>query len=174
MADTWRATAQAITFATNKDMLDVLNATGSGRVVRVYRAFHFNNFVSAITGIIFGMTLRRITAATSGTTVTPIAHDTDNTALAAQITAGYNRTLTLAGTSLIRQYNFVNEEPIVAGVAQANWLTLIPFCEVWNAGYSDANVQPIVCREVQGFAFYSGTVTVGANDFEIEFTNAAS
>lgn len=172
MADTWRSTAQAVTFGTNKDMLDVLNATGSGRVVRVYRAFQFNNFVSAITGVIFTMTLRRISAATSGTTVTPVAHDTNNTTLAAQITSGHNRTLTLV--SLLRQYNFVNEEPVVAGTTQANWLTLIPFCEVWNAGYADTNIQPIVCREAQGFAFYTGTVVVGANDFEIEFTNAAS
>lgn len=174
MADTWRATAQAVTFATNKDMLDVLNATGSGRVLRVYRAYQFNNFVSAITGVLFTMTLRRTTAATSGTTVTPIPHDTSNTTLAAQITAGYNRTLTLGTPSLIRQYNWVNEEPVVAGTTQANWLTLLPYTEVWNSGYGDSNVDPIVLREVEGFAFYTGTVIVGANDFEIEFTNAAS
>lgn len=174
MADTWRSTAQAIAFATNKDMLDVLNGSGSGRVVRVYRAYHFNNYAAAVAGILFAMTLRRTTNATSGTTVTPITHDTSNTTLAAQITSGHNRTLTLASPSILRTYNWVNEEPVVAGTTQANWLTLIPFCEVWNAGYADSNVQPVTLREGEGFAFYSGTVTVGSNDFEIEFTNAAS
>lgn len=170
MAATWRATAAAVAFAATKKMLNVFNASGSAVIVRVYRAYQFNNSVNAVTGVVTTMEINRITTATSGTTVTPVAHDTNSTALPAQVTAGHNQTCT--STDIFRRYLWTNEEPVVAGTTMANWMVLIPFCEVWLSGYGDSTIEPIVCRAVQGFAIYhSGATAVGANDFEIEFTN---
>lgn len=173
MAATWRATGGAIAYASSKDMLNVFNGAASSRVIRVYRAYWFNNGTAAVTGVITTAQCRRITAASGGTGVTPVAHDTNNSALNAATTAGTNQTTT--GTDIFRRFLFVNEEPVVAGVTQANWLTLVPFAEVWNAGYGDTNVEPVTCRATQGFQlFHSGTSAVSTADLEIEFTDSAS
>lgn len=170
MAATWRATAGAIAYASGKDMLDVFNATGTAAVVRVYRAYWFNNGTASVTGVITTGQVRRITAASSGTAVTPVKHDTNSSALDANTTAGTNRTVT--GSDIFRRFLFVNEEPVVGGTTQANWLTLVPFAEIWNAGYSDTNVEPVTCRASEGLQlFHSGTSAVGTADLEIEFTN---
>jgi hypothetical protein len=173
MAATWRATSGAVAYASSKDMLNVFNATASTRIIRAYRAYWFNNGTTAVTGVITTAQCRRITAASVGTAVTPVKHDTNSSALNASTTCGTNQTVT--GSDIFRRFLFVNEEPVVAGTTQANWLTLIPFAEVWNAGYSDTNVEPIVCRATQGFElFHSGSSTVGTADLEIEFTDSAT
>jgi len=173
MAATWRATSGAVAYANAKDMLNVFNGTSSTRIIRAYRAYWFNNGTTAVTGVITTAQCRRITAASVGTAVTPVKHDTNSSALNANTTCGTNQTVT--GSDIFRRFLFVNEEPVVGGTTQANWLTLIPFAEVWNAGYTDTNVEPIVCRATQGFElFHSGSSTVGTADLEIEFTDSAT
>ena len=173
MAATFRATGGGIAYASSKDMLNVFNGTATARVIRVYRAYWFNNGTTAVTGVLTTAQCRRITAASGGTAVTPVKHDTNSSNLDAATTAGTNQTTT--GSDIFRRFLFVNEEPIVAGTTQANWLTLVPFAEVWNAGYGDTNVEPLVCRSSEGVhLFHSGTSAVGTADLEIEFTDAAS
>ena len=105
--------------------------------------------------------------------MTPVKHDTDSSALNANTTCGTNQTTT--GSDIFRRFLFVNEEPIVGGTTQANWLTLVPFAEIWNAGYGDTNVEPVTCRATQGLQlFHSGSSAVGTADLEIEFTDSAS
>ena len=171
MAATWRATAAAVTFANAKSMLALFNASGSGAVERVYRAYQFNNSTASVTGVITTMQITRLTTSVSGgTTVTPVAHDTTSSALHANVTARHNGTVTR--TDIFRRYLCTNEEPILAGTTMANWEILIPFAEVWQSGYGDTNIEPIVCRANEGFElFHSGSSAVGSNDFEIEFTN---
>jgi len=173
MAATFRATGGGIAYASSKDMLNVFNGTATARVIRVYRGYWFNNGTAAVTGVLTTAQCRRITAASAGTAVTPIKHDTNSSNLDAATTCGTNQTTT--GTDIFRRFLFVNEEPIVAGTTQANWLTLVPFAEIWNAGYGDTNVEPVTCRATQGFQlFHSGSSAVGTADLEIEFTDAAT
>ncbi len=173
MAATWRATGGAIAYASSKDMLNVFNGTASARIIRVYRCYWFNNGTTAVTGVLTTAQVRRITAASGGTAVTPVKHDTNNSALDAATTCGTNQTTT--GSDIFRRFLFVNEEPIVGGTTQANWLTLVPFAEIWNAGYGDTNVEPVTCRATQGLQlFHSGSSAVGTADLEIEFTDSAS
>lgn len=173
MANTFRATGGGIAYASSKDMLNVFNGTATARVIRVYRAYWFNNGTAAVTGVLTTAQCRRITAASAGTAVTPVKHDTNSSNLDAATTCGTNQTTT--GSDIFRRFLFVNEEPIVAGTTQANWLTLVPFAEIWNAGYGDTNVEPVTCRATQGFQlFHSGTSAVGTADLEIEFTDSAT
>ncbi len=173
MAATWRATGGAIAYASSKDMLNVFNGTATARVIRVYRAYWFNNGTTAVTGVLTTGQVRRITAASGGTAVTPVKHDTSSSALDAATTCGTNQTTT--GSDIFRRFLFVNEEPIVGGTTQANWLTLVPFAEIWNAGYGDTNVEPVTCRATQGLQlFHSGSSAVGTADLEIEFTDSAT
>jgi len=173
MAATWRATGGAIAYASSKDMLNVFNGSASARIIRVFRAYWFNNGTTAVTGVLTTAQVRRITAASGGTAVTPVKHDTNSSALDAATTCGTNQTTT--GSDIFRRFLFVNEEPVVGGTTQANWLTLVPFAEIWNAGYGDTNVEPVTCRATQGFQlFHSGTSAVGSADLEIEFTDAGT
>jgi hypothetical protein len=173
MAATFRATGGGIAYASSKDMLNVFNGTATARVIRVYRGYWFNNGTAAVTGVLTTAQCRRITAASAGTAVTPVKHDTNSSNLDAATTCGTNQTTT--GSDIFRRFLFVNEEPIVAGTTQANWLTLVPFAEIWNAGYGDTNVEPVTCRATQGFQlFHSGTSAVGTADLEIEFTDSAT
>jgi hypothetical protein len=173
MAETWRAVALGVAFAASKSMLDVFQATGGTRVYRARRMYHFNNGLTSVTGVLTTMRVTRITDATGGSAVTPVAHDTTNAALPAQLTAGTGRTVTT--TDVFRQYIWSNDEPAVSAATIDEWELLVPFAEVWNAGYGDTNVQPLVCRATQGVQLsHVGTTLVGANDFEIEFTNEAT
>jgi hypothetical protein len=173
MANTWRSVALAVTFASGKSMLDIFQDSGGSRVYRVRRAYQFNNGVTAVTGVLTQMRITRITTASGGAGVTPVAHDTNNSALASNLTSGTGRTVTT--TAVFRQYLWSNDEPTVSAASMDEWELFVPFAEVWNAGYGDANVQPITCRAAQGFQIrHEGTTAVGSNDFEIEFTDEAS
>jgi len=174
MANTWQAASQAIAYAASKHMLDVFNSSSSTRYIRVYRAYLFNNGTTAVTGVLNQARCNIITASSAGTTVTPIAMDTSNSALNANTTAGTGRTITVG--SIIRQIIHSPDEPTVSTLDWDALGTLVPFAEWWNAGYGDSNIQPVTCRasESRGFSIQSITQTVGSADCEIMFTDAAS
>jgi hypothetical protein len=174
MANTWHVSAQGVPYAANKHMLDVFNSSSSTRVIRVYRCWWFNNGTTAVTGVLNQGRINRITAASGGTSVTPVAHDTSNSALNANTTAGHNRTITVG--NIIRQLINSPDEPTVTTLDWDALLTLVPFAQVWDSGYGDTNVQPLTCQAStsQGVSIQSITQTVGSGDFELEFTDAAS
>lgn len=174
MANTWHSSAQGIAYAANKHMLDVFNASASTRFIRVYRAWLFNNGTTGVTGVLNQARINIITAASAGTAVTPVAHDTSNSALNANTTSGHNRTITVG--SILRQIIHSPDEPVVTTLDWDAIGTLIPFAEWWNSGYADANIQPITCRsgENRGLSIQSITQTVGSADVEMEFTDSAS
>lgn len=173
MAATWRAAQTAIAYASAKSMIDVFNGGSSARVIRVYRMYAFNNGTSAVTGVLTTLRIRRLTAASGGTSITPVKHDTASSALDANTTCGHNRTVT--GTNVFRNLVWSNDEPTVSGATLDEWECLVPFAEIWNAGYGDSNVEPLVCRAGYGIDLQqSGASAVGTMDAEIEFTDAAS
>ncbi len=175
MADTWRATAQGVSFASGRFMIDVFNASGSGRVIKIRRAYQFNNGLVGVVGVLTSMRCMKLitSAPTGGTSITPVSHDTNNTALAAQITAGTARNA--VEDAVLRQYVWSNDEPVVAGATIDEWELLIPFAETWNSGYGDTDIQPFTCRSNEGFSIkHQGSASSGSNDFEIEFTNEAA
>ena len=174
MANTWQSASQGVTFAANKHMLDVFNSSSSARYVRIYRAYHLNNGTAAITGVLNTMRVNIITSASAGTAVTPITMDTTNGALDANTTSGFGRTIGVG--NIIRQVLNSPDEPTLTTLDWDSLMTLIPFGEIWNAGYGDTNIQPVTCRasEGRGFSVQSITQTVGSNDYEIMFTDSAS
>jgi len=172
MAATYRAVSTAIAFASAKSMLDVFN-DDAAVIARVYRAFLFNNQTSAVTGVLTTMKINRLTTAppTGGSLVTPVKHDTGAAALDADVTAGTGRTPSRSDN--FRTFLWSNDEPSVSANTLDEWELLVPFAQVWEAGYGDSNVEPIVCRENFGFEIQqSGSSAVGVADAEIEFTAA--
>lgn len=173
MANTWTATGPAVTFAATKSMLDVFNATGSARIIRAYRYAIWNNQTGAITAALTAMQIRRTTAASAGTTVTPVKHDTNSGALDANTTCGYARTVT--GSDIFRRFLWLTEEATTTGVTQANWEVMVPNTQIYLPTAGDSNLEPITCRAVQGTDIYNaGSGAVGTADLEITFTDSAT
>ena len=172
MADTWHAFTSGATFAANKYMIDVFNANTSAKTISVYRIWWFNNQTAAITGVINVMQIFRTSTSSAGSSITPAAHNTSNTALDAGTTAGTGRTITTGS-----QFRQLLTSPDEAAVSTLDWdsmQTFVPFAEVWNSGYGDTVIQPLTCRNGQdeGVTLKSVTQTVGNADFEMEFTSA--
>lgn len=179
MASTYIAHYPEVTWATTKTMAYVLNASGSGKIVRIYRIWMQSYSTTAVTGVYHTVELRRFTAVNgTPTAVTPLKYDTNSAALPAQITAGYAGTYPMTGsvTTGIRQIVFSDEVPAV-GTA-INWVNLqsiVPWSLIWNGGYGDnsVGVEPFTLREGEGLAVdstaASGTAA-GNIDVYIEFT----
>jgi hypothetical protein len=174
--NTWQAALQGATYAAaNKHLLDVFNASSSTRYIRIYRAYLFNNQTGAVTGVLNTLKICILsTSVSAGSAVTPVAMDSTNAALNANTTSGTGRTTTIANT--IRQIVHSPDEPALNTLDWDSLGTLVPFAELWNTGYGDANIQPVTCRasENRGFSIQNVTQTVGVADLEILFTDAAS
>lgn len=169
MASTYTASSINTTFTNLKTMLSVFNGAGSGVVLRVYRIWALNSQTSAVTGVAVDLSLNIITAASAGTAASVFKHDSLNSNLPAQVTALTGSTITIANT--LRVINTDNDEVSVNTNSINELSTLFPLCLIWESGYNDSTVEPLVLREGYGVAIRNDTsTTVGSFDFYIEFT----
>lgn len=83
---TYYALADAVTCALNKQVVSILNEAGSGKVVALKKLFIINTQLSTVTGVALRADVKRMTAHSGGSTITPASADTTNAALPAQIT----------------------------------------------------------------------------------------
>jgi hypothetical protein len=168
MSATFTSAFLGITFASGKTMGNVFNATGSGAVLALTRAICLNNQTAGVTGVLTTMELRRITASSGGTTVTPQKHDTSSASLPAQVTSASGSTDTSSDT--FRRFMWSNDEPAVSSATNDELECMVPLNEIWNSAINDAAVEHLVMREVQGAAIrQSGTSAVGILDTFLEF-----
>lgn len=168
MAQTYTLSATGITLAANKALLGVFNGSGSGRVVRVYRVWVLNNQVTAVTGVVGVLELRRITTGSGGTAISPVQHDSNNESFPAQIVAASNMSVT-TGDLIIRSF-WSSDEP-QAGTISIDEIQTVPAMNlVFDTAYSGTNVEPIVLREGYGLALMNITSTVGIADVFFEIT----
>ncbi|MBI2818115.1 MAG: hypothetical protein HYX72_14365 [Acidobacteria bacterium] len=172
MANTWTVYAQGISFAAGKNMLAILN--GGARVLRIRRMGFLNNQTVAVTGVVCLGEIRRYSAAglTGQTNVPAIAHDSTNSALQT-VTVGTGGTP--AGTSeLLRRYLWSSDEPAVSGATVDELECLVPLNVLWDAGYGDANVQPLTIRQNEMLCLFNTVGAAGLVDVWIEFTDEAA
>lgn len=145
--------------------------TTNPAMIKVRRIYLFNAQTSAIDDGYVTMRIFRTDEIGSGTSIQPFPYDTNNRPLPpdfrAQHTASYGSELTV-----FRQFLWYVKEIGGGGRYLASLELLIPFAEVWNAGYGDPDVQPIIIRQLYGCALRiletsppSGRVTA-----EMEFT----
>ena len=138
-------------------MLSVYNGAGSGKIVRVYRLWLFNNYTAAVTGIIFRVSLGQYTGAPTGGSAAGIyKHDSASAAVPAQVTATYASTV-ITITDLFRRIVWSSDE---AAPSLFTWdeFELFPalMC-VWDSGYADSNIEPITLRETFGVVIQSSS-----------------
>lgn len=170
MAKTYTASALGIAFASNKSMLAILNAHGT-RKVKIYRIWVLNNQTSAVTGVLTTMTVRKLSALTGGTAVTPVAHDTSNTSVdLTSVTCVTNGTATNTSDNAWRQIIWSTDEPAVSTATNDEWQCIIPLMLIWDST-GDSNIEPITLNTNEGLSITQpGANTVGVADFFIEFT----
>lgn len=173
MAATWRSVATNVLFAQNKTMLSVFNAVGSGVVLRPYRMWILNNQTTAVVGVLTNLDIRKITSTSGGTDNPPVAHDLNSSALPAQVTSATNSTVT--PTDYYRRVIWSTDEPLGNATMTIDEFETFPtLCCVWSMGYAYSALEPITLREGEGVAIINSGAVVGAADFIIEFTRAAS
>jgi hypothetical protein len=167
MAQTYTIAAVGVGFALNKCMLGVFNGAGSGRIVRIYRVWTLNNGTAAVTGVMTNFEMRRTSAGAGGSAIT-------SEAFPAQIIVSTNQTVTT--TDLFRRTTWSNDEATGNAACSMDELeTLPPLNCIWDVGYGDTNVEPIVLREGYGLAVINtGNTAVGTVDVFFEVTLAAS
>jgi hypothetical protein len=172
MAQTYTIFKADVTFAPNKCLIGLYNGSGSGRIVRVYRVWALNNQITAVTGAITNLELRRLTAGSGGTAITPFKHDTNDESFPAQIVVATNMTFT--PTDLLTRVLWSTDEPAINVLTIDELQITTPLCTLWDAGYADSSVEPIVCREGYGVALTNIGATVGQVDVFMEVTLASS
>lgn len=168
MASTYTVIAKNAYFDTNKSMIALFNTASSGKILRVYRVWVANNQITAGTGIAIVLELRRITAASSGTTLIPVSHDSTATSLGT-VTAGTGMTVTTS--DLFKRIPYSTDEPTfnTGSIDEIEQFQQYP--SLHYTGLNASAVEPIVCREGQGVSIQNiTTTTVMSADFFIEFT----
>lgn len=168
MAQTYTLSATGITLAANKCILGVFNGSGSGRIIRVYRVWAANNQVTAVTGVVGTIELRRTSTGSGGTAINPVKHDSNNENFPAQIVASSAQSVTTS--SLFLRTFWSSDEPAAVTISLDEIMTIPAFTKIWDVSYSDTNIQPIVCRENEGLALMNITSTVGIADVFMELT----
>lgn len=174
MAQTYTIAAPGIAPAANKSMIAVFNGSGSGRIVRLYRAWLLNNGTTSVTGVVSLMTLSRITAGSGGNAITPTKHDSGNENFPAQIVVANNMTVTTS--DIFRRWIWSYDEATANTAATLDeFETLLPLTTVWDVGYGETNIEPLTCRETYGVSIQNVTnTTVGTVDLFMEVTLASS
>lgn len=175
MAQTYTAGFLAIAFGNNKSMAAILNGSGSGRIIRVKRIWVLNNQTSAVTGVLTTWALKRSSAQSSGTSVTPTKHDSTSESMPAQVLVATGATVTQTSDVAYRQWVWSNDEPAASSGTSDEFECLVPLNCVWDSATGDTDIEAIVLREGQGIDVrHTGSSTVGVCDIFIEFTLAAS
>jgi hypothetical protein len=168
MAATYTAYSKGTVFAANKCLISVFNGASSPVIVKPYRIYVLNNQYSAVTGVLTNLEIRKLSAASGGTTITASPHDTSNS-LNVNVTCATNATVT--PTDLYRRVMWSTDEPAGnATMTVDEFQCILPFGNVWNMGYGDANVDPIVLNADEGLGVINTGAVVGQCDIWIEFT----
>ncbi len=175
MAQTYTAGFLAVTFGNNKSMAAIFNGASSGRIIRVKRIWVLNNQTSGVTGVLTTFALKRSSAQSAGTAVTPTKHDSASEAMPGQVLVATGGTVTQTADVAYRQWMWSNDEPAASSGTSDEFQCLVPLVCVWDSATGDTDIEPITLREGQGLDVrHTGSSVVGVCDIFIEFTMAAS
>lgn len=161
-----------------KSMLTIWNGSGSGRVIRIYKAWGVNHANVAATGTLAKISLYRISASSSGTDISSkiVKHQTANENLPAQVLIRHSSTDTTS--SVIRQIVYVSgtsATAIASTYSIQQWASIYSISRFFEAGYYNSTIEPIVVRENEGVSIKCvGTTTNGFMECVIEFTMESS
>jgi hypothetical protein len=171
MAESFTAYFNAVTFAASKAMAGILNSHAT-ELLRIRRVGLLNAQTAAVTGVICQLELRFYPATftySGGTTVTPTKHDSTNT-LPASATIQHNGTPGGSTGEVLRRVFWSSDEPAISAATIDEMEANVPMNIIWDAGYGEDDVQPLVLRQNQGIVVFNTTGAAGLLDTWIEFT----
>lgn len=170
MAKTYTVAAIGVAFASNKSLLAIYNAHAT-RKVKVYRVWVLNNQTTGVTGVLTSMTLRKISSLSGGTSLTPVAHDTANTAVdLTSITCAAGGTFANTAEAQLRVVMWSCDEPAVSGATSDEFECIVPLMCIWDST-GDSNIEPITLNQNEGVhVLQPGSNAVGILDVFVEFT----
>lgn len=153
-APTWTACADAVAFAASKHHVTLFNASASGVVVHLHEIRPVNLSLTTVTGVGIRFDIRACSAASAGTTITPVAFDTNNPSLPAGVTVRTGGTVTTG--ALLAPFTSNNDEIPLTGLGGYNFPSpnIVPNVQ---------RMQPFTLREGQGITVQQVTSsTVGS------------
>ncbi len=175
MAASFTVSGTDLAFGNNKSLLTIFNGVSSAVILRIYRILILNNQTVAVAnGVVTTLEIRRISASSGGSNLTVLKHDTNTSDLDANVTATTGSTDTV-GTDIIKMFLWSTDEPAATTATIDEWQLLPVFNMVWDSGYADTNLEPIVLRAGEGLTIKQpGSNTLGQCDIFVEFTSAGS
>ncbi len=160
---TFYAVADAQSFAANRHHISIFNAAGSARMVTIRKLFQINNQLTTVTGVPIRFDMRRTTAQSAGTAITPVSADTDDV-LPAGITVASGATVTNA--ALLWPFITNNDEVAAGNTQVTNFLT-----QYGNLMLESPEVKELRLRPGEGFTVQQITSnTVGSFAWLMAFT----
>lgn len=164
--DTHLAYADNVAFAGNKYHVSILNASGSGKIVKCHKIFAINLQVAGVTGVMVRFDVFKIIAHSGGTIVTPEKLDTIVDNLPAGITVRTGATSVTLGNKLFG-LAITNEEIGATG----QLITGTHVLQGLNLLFESPRIQELTLREGEGFAIRQITTsTVGSYGWILIFT----
>lgn len=162
--DTYFAYVDAAAFAASKHHFTLFNAAGSTAVVKLRKLFAINLQSVAVTGVFVRFDVKRCSAVSAGTLVTPEKADSSNAALPAQVTVRTGGTVT-EGNLLFPWITSNDEETAVPGLSKAL------FQQSVNVLLEGPEIQELACRAGEGVTVKQITATtVGSYGWLAAFT----
>ncbi len=171
MAQTWTAYFSGVAFAAAKNMAAILNKHAT-ETIQIRRVGLLNSQTAAVTGVLCAIELRKYTGAglATPTVITPTPHDSTNVS---PLSAVYGHAGTVSGTSVVlRRIFWSSDEATISTATSDEFETYVPLNIIFDAGYGDANVQPMILRTNEMISVYNVSGAAGLLDVWIEFTKA--
>ncbi len=106
---TFSVYAQSVALGNNKSMVSLVNTSGSTVKVRIKEIRIINTQTSALTGVNADFRLLRCVSHSSGTQITPEAHDTTDS-LDSAVTARTGATIGTEGSAVLRRWMWSSDE----------------------------------------------------------------
>lgn len=177
MAATYTAYAAGVTHAaSNKVYLQIFATESNTQIIKIRRIWLINAQAAAVTGVYSGtISLGSFsTAASAGSpvTITPVAHDTTNVAINANITINSGNTTNGTAVNVYKTIPFASDEPTTGTFKIENFYATPSTALLWDAGFEDSNIEPLTipANTAGGIAVYGTMTAVGNIDVAIEFT----
>lgn len=171
MAQTFTMYSNGIAFAATKVMAALKNKHAS-EILKIRRVGLLNAQTAGVTGVVCSLDFRKDTnptwtAITAGATI--CSHDSTNTA-PSSYDYGSATSYTAAAALTLRRTIWSSDEAAASTATSDELECFVPLNILFDAGYGDANVQPLTLNQNDFAGVYNISGAAGLLDVWTEFT----
>lgn len=158
----------------NKTLLSLFNGSGSGVIAKIYKIWVMNHAHVAGNSTYTKILLSRTSNATGGTDIsgTVVRHLMSSSLPPSQFTVTHSSTLTVASTFRQLVYASGTSATTIGATYTINqFQSIMSLMRIFECGYYNTNLEPIVLREGEGLGIANNTTTTnGFAEIMVEFT----